>query len=74
MNSNSINLVGGLVIPALFVGVGAAAGSLADFRWLAALTLIAVIAPLRGGRLHPVAGALIIAIYAIFVVYRVIGR
>jgi Ca2+/Na+ antiporter len=73
MNSNSINLVGGLVVPALFVGAGAAAGSLADFRWLAALTLLAVVAPLPSGRLNRFAGGLIIAIYLVFVLRRVIS-
>ena len=73
MNSNSINLVGGLVIPALFVGTGAARGSLGDFKWLAALTLVSVLAPLPRGRLNRVMGAVIIAIYAIFVAHVVIG-
>jgi cation:H+ antiporter len=74
MNSNSINLVGGLVIPALFVGTVAARGSLGDFGWLAALTLVSVLAPLQRGRLNRMTGALIIAIYAIFVVHVVIPR
>ncbi len=73
MNSNSINLIGGLVIPALFVGAGTAARSLSDFVWLAALSLLAVLAPLPGGRLNRVAGAFIIGVYLIFVALRVIG-
>ena len=72
MNSNSINLVGGLVIPALFVGTGVARGSLSDFGWLAALTMLSVLAPLPRGRLSPVMGALIIGTYAIFVAHVVI--
>ena len=73
MNSNTINLVGGLIIPALFIGLGAARGSLAYFTWLIDLTLLAVLAPLPRRRLSRVAGALIIAIYLVFVVLRVLG-
>ena len=46
MNSNTINLLGGLVIPALFIGTGFARGSLGYFGWLLDLTLLAVLAPL----------------------------
>jgi len=73
MNSNSINLVGGLVIPALFVGTGAAAHSLADFAWLGVLTILAVALPLPGSRMNRAAGGLIIGVYLIFVVRLVIG-
>ena len=73
MNSNTINLVGGLLVPALFIGVAATRGSLAYFGWLADLTLLAVLAPLVRSRLSRVAGLLIIAIYAVFVLFRVIG-
>jgi len=73
MNSNSINLVGGLVIPALFVGTGAAMRAFADFGWLAVLTLLAVLAPLRQSSLNRIAGALIIGVYVIFVLRLVIG-
>lgn len=73
MNSNSINLVGGLMIPALFFGLGAAHGALPYFTWLIVLTLLAVLAPLRRGRLSPVAGGLIIAIYLVFAALRVVG-
>ena len=73
MNSNSINLVGGLVIPAVFVGTGAARGSLSDLAWLAALTLLSVVAPLPRGRLNRVTGSLIIGVYAVFVAHVVIS-
>ncbi len=71
-NSNSINLVGGLIVPALFVGAAAAAGSLADFGWLALLTVVAVAAPMWRGTLNRAAGGLIIGIYLIFVAQLVI--
>ncbi len=73
MNSNSINLLGGLIIPALFIGIGSAKGSLAYFTWLIDLTLLAVLAPLPHSRLSRVAGSVIIAIYVVFVALRVAG-
>ena len=72
MNSNSINLVGGLMVPALFFGLGAAHGSLPYFTWLIVLTLLAVLAPLARGRLSPAVGGLIIAIYLVFAALRVL--
>jgi cation:H+ antiporter len=73
MNSNTINLMGGLVVPALFVGVGIARGSLGDFRWLLILTLLAIVAPLRSQRLSRLGGGLIIGVYVVFVALRVSG-
>jgi cation:H+ antiporter len=73
MNSNSINLVGGLVIPALFIGLSAAKGSLPYFTWLIGLTLLAVLAPIPRSRLSRTAGGVIIAIYVLFVLLRVLG-
>jgi Ca2+/Na+ antiporter len=73
MNSNTINLLGGLVIPALFIGAGFARGSLAYFGWLLDLTLLAVLAPLARRRLSRPAGAAIIALYLIFAGLRVAG-
>lgn len=74
MNSNTINLVGGLIVPALFVGAAVARGSLGDFAWLAGLTLLAVLAPLAWPRLNRPVGVLIVAIYAVFVLFRVLGE
>jgi cation:H+ antiporter len=73
MNSNSINLLGGLMVPALFIGTGFARGSLGYFGWLLDLTLLAVLAPLARRRLSRAAGAAIIAIYLIFAGLRVAG-
>jgi cation:H+ antiporter len=73
MNSNTINLLGGLVIPALFIGTGFARGSLAYFGWLLDLTLLAVLAPLPHRRLSRTAGVAIIAVYLIFAGLRVAG-
>ena len=73
MNSNTINLLGGLVVPALFIGTGFARGSLAYFGWLLDLTLLAVLAPLPRRRLSRTAGVAIIALYLIFAGLRVAG-
>ena len=73
MNSNSINLLGGLMIPALFIGSGFARGSLGYFGWLLDLTLLAVLAPLARRRLSRTAGAAIIVLYLIFAALRVAG-
>jgi cation:H+ antiporter len=73
MNSNTINLVGGLIVPALWIGTGSAQGSMPYFIWLIDLTLLAVLAPLPRSRLSRAAGAVIIAVYVIFVLLRVLG-
>jgi cation:H+ antiporter len=73
MNSNTINLVGGLIVPALFVGVGIAHGSLGYFGWLLDLTLLAVFAPLPHRRLSRTTGMAIIAVYVVFVALKLAG-
>jgi cation:H+ antiporter len=73
MNSNTINLLGGLVLPAVFVGGDIARGSLGYFGWLLDLTLLAVLAPLPHRRLSRTAGGAIIALYLIFGGLRVAG-
>lgn len=73
MNSNTINLLGGLIVPALFVGVGIARGSTAYFGWLLDLTLLAMLAPLPSGRLSRIAGAAVIVIYLFFATLKVAG-
>ncbi len=71
MNSNTINLVGGLAIPALFVTV--AGGSVlerADAIWLVAVTAIALVllAPRRG--LGRAGGMLLVASWVAFAVVQ----
>jgi cation:H+ antiporter len=73
LNSNTINLLGGLMIPAVFVGSGIARGSLGYFGWLLDLTLLAVLAPLPRRRLSRTAGGVIIGLYLTFVALRVAG-
>jgi cation:H+ antiporter len=69
MNSNTLNLIGGVIVPAAVVGLGTVAATTAgDLVWLAALTAgtIAALTMRRGmGR---VAGAALVAAYAAFLV------
>ena len=67
LNSNTINVVAGISVPALFVAFGAASGTV-EFTvwWLLGMTmLVAAVAYARGGlsRLH---GVLVLALYAAF--------
>lgn len=68
MNSNSINLVAGLALPAALGSIGAFSGlDRFDLAWLLGMTGVAVVLFGRrngGGR---VAGALLIGLYAVFV-------
>jgi Ca2+/Na+ antiporter len=66
-NSNTLNLVAGISLPALFVGgVGAAPGSARDLAWLLALTLAAIGLGALRGRLGRLGGLLLIAVYVVF--------
>ena len=73
MNSNTINLVGGVIIPAVVLGLGTVTrGVKIDLLWLAALTgwTLVTLAGRRGmGRNG---GAVLIAGYAAFVLAHVI--
>lgn len=74
MNSNTINLLGGLIVPAMFFGTAAARGSLPYFTWLIGLTLLAVLAPLYRSRLSRIAGVAIIAVYLMFAALTLAAR
>lgn len=71
-NSNTINLVAGVVIPVLVLGLSSAPTSVTPhLLWLLVLTLVAL-----GGLAHPSGltrrgGAVIIALYAVFVLIRI---
>jgi cation:H+ antiporter len=66
MNSNTINLVGGLALPALFVGVSSTSLARVDGIWLLAATTATVVllAPRRGAT--RMGGALLIASWVAF--------
>jgi cation:H+ antiporter len=70
MNSNTINLVGGLAIPALFVSVATTGLERADGVWLLAVTAVtlALLAPKGGVRRS--GGALLVASWVAFAVVQ----
>jgi cation:H+ antiporter len=71
MNSNTINLVGGVAVPALFVAVSAGGGlAKADGVWLLAVTALALalLAP-RGG-IRRGGGALLVLVWVAFAVVQ----
>ncbi len=74
MNSNTINLVGGLVIPALFVTFASGALERVDVVWLLAATALAIglLAP-RGGVKRRNAALLVVSWVGFVVVQAVFG-
>lgn len=74
MNSNTINLVGGLVIPALFVTFASGALERVDAVWLLAATAVAIalLAP-RGGIRRRNAALLVLSWVGFVVVQAVFG-
>jgi cation:H+ antiporter len=74
LNSNTINLVGGLAIPALFVSVGSTSGlTLFDLAWLVVMT-VAVLGLLgRREGIDRSGGVAILLLYAVFVVVQIVS-
>ena len=72
-NSNGINLVGGLLLPAVVVGAGALRGGLLDLAWLLALTVLATGIPLLRRGIGRPGGLLIVAAYLAFVASGLAG-
>jgi cation:H+ antiporter len=72
MNSNTINLVGGVAVPALFVGFGERFSSLVivDVVWLLATTGIAVALLARPGGLRRAGGAALVGSWLAFAVVQ----
>jgi len=71
MNSNTINLVGGLAIPALFVSVSRPTALVGvDFAWLGAATVLALVLLGRRGGAGSRAGMLLLVLYCGFVVLQ----
>ncbi|MGA8746575.1 MAG: hypothetical protein WB507_12025 [Solirubrobacterales bacterium] len=72
LNSNTINLLGGVMVPALIVGLAPASGLVKfDLGWLIVMTLVALLllAGRRGaGR---VGGVLLIVLYGVFVIVQI---
>jgi cation:H+ antiporter len=69
-NSNTLNLLAGVSIPALFIGgvVGTPAAAL-DIAWLLAMTVLAIGLGWWREGLNRWTGVLLIAVYALFIVF-----
>jgi cation:H+ antiporter len=73
LNSNSLNLVAGVTIPALFVTVSATtAVAKADVAWLVAITALSIFALARPGGMRRVGAIAVIALYVAFVVVQLV--
>jgi cation:H+ antiporter len=74
MNSNTINLVGGLAIPAFFVSVSRPTALVGvDFAWLGAATVLALVLLGRAGGAGRGSGILLLALYGAFVVLQAVA-
>jgi cation:H+ antiporter len=68
LNSNALNVIAGLLLPATVVGLGAASGQTTLVAaWYLGLTALALACAYAGRGLHRWSGAMIICAYAIFV-------
>jgi cation:H+ antiporter len=75
LNSNSINLVAGIAVPALLVGLASlTALSAFELGWLIAMTLFALLALGQKQGAGRQAGLTLIALYAVFVVVEIAAR
>jgi cation:H+ antiporter len=73
-NSNTINLAGGVMAPALFVGLGSVSSTQrADLAWLLGMTCVCLFCLARPRGAGRAAGALLVALYAAFVVLQLAG-
>jgi len=68
LNSNSLNVTAGLLIPAAIIGLAKPSGSgLLVAGWYVGLTALTLVLAYSGHGLRRISGALIIAAYAVFV-------
>ena len=73
-NSNTINLVAGVTIPALFVGVSSISGlGRFDVAWLLAMTALSLLLLARPGGMRRAGAAALISAYAVFVGVHVVA-
>jgi cation:H+ antiporter len=69
MNSNSINLLGGLFAPSLVFGTIGGDAAYVSMAWLLALNLLVIGLALKDRRLSRTEGAAVIAGYVAFVLF-----
>ena len=68
-NSNTLNLLAGIALPAVVIGgLASAPGAMADIAWLTALTLVAIGLGYVGRGLNRWSGLVLIIGYVIFIV------
>lgn len=68
LNSNTINLAGGVMVPALIVGLAETTGLVKfDLAWFTGMTVITLLVLARPGGARSLGGVLIIALYLGFV-------
>jgi cation:H+ antiporter len=72
LNSNTLNLVAGVGVPAFLIGLGSAVrfGEL-NLWWLVALTLLVLGLMLRNGRLGRVEGIVVIVAWVVFAAFTI---
>jgi cation:H+ antiporter len=68
MNSNTINLVAGILIPAVLLGSGALTGGGGELAWLALMTAVALLLLSRRNGIGRAGGGVVIALYVVLVV------
>jgi cation:H+ antiporter len=75
LNSNTINLLGGVILPALLIGAGGLAGGNGlELGWLVAMTVIALALLGRARGMGRLGGAALMFCYFAFVVIQVARR
>ena len=73
IGSNSINLVGGIVLPALIVGLAGRTGLVGfNFAWLLGMTCVALLLLSRATGIGRRGGAALVALYAVFVAVQLV--
>jgi cation:H+ antiporter len=75
LNSNSINIVAGLAVPAALGSLGAFSSlAIFDLSWLLAMTAAAVVLFARPGGAGRSAGAFLIALYVVFLAVQIVAQ
>jgi cation:H+ antiporter len=73
VNSNTINLVVGLALPSLVIGMGSAARDVGvELGWLLGMTVIGLLLLLPAKGMSRVGGALLLVLYLLFVVVHLL--
>jgi cation:H+ antiporter len=73
VNSNTINLVAGLALPTLVIGIGSTAREVGvELGWLLGMTMVGLLLLLPAKGMTRVGGAAMIVLYLVFVVVQVL--